>query len=71
MCIGDKVNVTLTAGGDWKQAVAATVIYIHPKRRFFVVEHLAEAGRPVREAFPFWRKSMDRYLTKRERADVQ
>ena len=60
MCIGDKVNVTLTAGGDWKQAVAATVIYIHPKRRFFVVE-----------TFPFWRKSMERYLTKGERADVQ
>lgn len=57
MRVGDKVNVTLTAGGDWKKTTAATVIYIHPKRRFYVAEYIIETGRPVREAFPFWRKS--------------
>lgn len=67
MHIGDKVNVTLTAGGDWKETTAATVIYIHPQRRFFVVEHRVEAGRPVRESFPFWRKRKDKNLPRRER----
>lgn len=51
MQTGDKVHIILTAGEDRGKLVPATVVYIHPQRRFYVAEHIVEAGRPIREAF--------------------
>lgn len=54
--IGEKISVTLTAGEDRGKPVPATVVYIHPKRRFYVAEYIVEVGRPLREAFPLFRE---------------
>jgi len=57
MRVGDPVKITLTAGEERGKPVAATVVYVHPRRRFYVAEYIVEPGRPVREAFPFPRRN--------------
>lgn len=58
MKIGDKVSrIPLTLGFGFEDKVASrtrrrtgTVVYIHPKKRYHIVEFQTEGG-PVREAF--------------------
>lgn len=53
MLVGDKIKITPTLEGRAGAAVTATVVYIHPKRRYYVAEYLVGDGTPLREAFPF------------------
>ena len=51
MLVGDKIKITPTQGDRVK--VTATVVYIHPKRRYYVAEYQGADGAPLRETFPF------------------
>lgn len=63
MQIGDRVRVCFSMEGQNQEEVQATVIYIHPKRRYFVAEYavgftaaapfLGSCRRTMREAF-YW-----------------
>ena len=50
MLVGDSVRIVLE--NRRMDTVTGTVVYIHPKRRYYVVEYLCD-GKPVRESFPF------------------
>ncbi|MDE7261958.1 MAG: hypothetical protein K2N78_07890 [Oscillospiraceae bacterium] len=53
MLVGDKIKITPTLENGAGARVTATVVYIHPKRRYYVGEYLSGDGKPLREAFPF------------------
>lgn len=52
MTVGDQIRVIPTIDGIQRPAATATVIYIHPKRRFYTVEYTVPGGR-LRESFQF------------------
>lgn len=67
MKIGDVVKrrITTTAASsannlyEWeREKHPGTVVYIHPKHRFYVVEFTFESG-AIREAYPFRRFNSD------------
>lgn len=51
--VGDKIRIKPTMEGQTPEKVMATVIYIHPQRRYYVAEYRYGAGTPLREAFPY------------------
>lgn len=51
MLVGDKIKITPTLEAGAK--VTATVVYIHPKRRYYVAEYQNRDGQTLRETFPF------------------
>lgn len=53
MLVGDKIKIVPTLEDRKGTAVTATVVYIHPKRRYYVAEYLSGDGTPLRETFPF------------------
>ena len=53
MLVGDKIKIVPTLEDREGTAVEATVVYIHPKRRYYVAEYLSKGGHLLREAFPF------------------
>lgn len=53
MLTGDKIKITPTLEGRAGAEVTATVVYIHPKRRYYVAEYRGADGTPLRETFPF------------------
>lgn len=53
MLVGDKIKITPTLEDRAGAEVTATVVYIHPKRRYYVAEYLSGDGHSLREAFPF------------------
>lgn len=54
MKIGDKVRVSPYIGSGPNSTVEATVVYIHPKRRYYTVEYKVHPdGPPLRESFAF------------------
>ena len=57
MLVGDKIMITPTFGDLAEKKVAATVVYIHPARRYYVAEYLSRDGKPLRESFPFRHRS--------------
>ena len=53
MLVGDKIKISPTLEDRAGETVTATVVYIHPKRRYYVAEYLSKGGHPLRETFPF------------------
>lgn len=53
MLVGDKIKITPTLEARAGAKVAATVVYIHPKRRYYVAEYQSQDGQTLRETFPF------------------
>lgn len=53
MLVGDKIQITPAIANSGGEKVQATVVYIHPKRRYYVAEYLLGDGQPLRESFPF------------------
>lgn len=53
MLIGDKIKITPTLEDRAEAKVTATVVYIHPKRRYYVAEYQNRDGQMLRETFPF------------------
>lgn len=53
MLVGDKIKIIPTLEGRAGMEVTATVVYIHPKRRYYVAEYLSGNGMPLHETFPF------------------
>lgn len=51
MLVGDKIKITPTL--EARAEVRATVVYIHPKRRYYVAEYQSRDGQTLRETFPF------------------
>lgn len=51
MLVGDKIKITPTL--EARAKVTATVVYIHPKRRYYVAEYQNRDGQTLRETFPF------------------
>ncbi len=53
MIVGDRIQVNPCQEGGGRGPVEAAVVYIHPKRRYFVAEYRArEGGAVIRECFP-------------------
>lgn len=50
MRVGSKIQVKPCMEGGARDTVTAAVVYIHPKRRYFVVEFQVD-GRTIRESF--------------------
>lgn len=57
MIPGDKIQVTPTIDGIKRPPVMATVIYIHPQRRYFTAEYEIPGGGRVRESFSLRHRS--------------
>ena len=59
MNVGDQIKRRLklydpAAGGAWTEStVIATVVYIHPEGRYYVLRYDFGPGRSFREAFKF------------------
>lgn len=54
MKVGDQIQITPCIEGMGSKTVAATVVYIHPKRNYFIAEYRLHKGGPLlRESFPF------------------
>ena len=53
MLVGDKIKITPTLEDRAGAEVTATVVYIHPKRRYYVAEYRNGRGETLRETFPF------------------
>ena len=53
MLVGDKIKIAPTLEGRAGAEVTATVVYIHPKRRYYVAEYRNGDGQPLRETLPF------------------
>ena len=53
MQIGDKVKITPVLEDRAGGLVEARVVYIHPRRRYYVAEYLSRDGPPLRETLPF------------------
>ena len=53
MLVGDKIKVAPSQGDRAGEPVTATVVYIYPKRRYYVAEYRGKDGHPLRETFPF------------------
>ena len=53
MLVGDKIKITPTMEDRPGKQVTATVVYIHPKRRYYVAEYPAGDGTTLRETIPF------------------
>lgn len=53
MQIGDKVKITPVLEDRAGGLVEARVVYIHPRRRYYVAEYLSRDGHPLRETLPF------------------
>ena len=53
MLVGDKIKIVPTLEDRAGAEVTATVVYIHPKRRYYMAEYLGGNGTPLRETFPF------------------
>lgn len=52
MTVGDKIQITPHVDGVRLAPVMATVIYIHPHRRYYTVEYTI-GSYTLRECFPF------------------
>ena len=61
MTVGDilqlKPTIETAAGLAHPATMPCTVVYIHPRRRFFVVEFVSTVGQRWRETFYFGRVS--------------
>lgn len=53
MLVGDKIKITPTMEDTAGAEVTATVVYIHPKRRYYVAEYLGKNSQPLRETLLF------------------
>lgn len=57
MNLGDKVRRTMhlyDGAGSGMQTVTGTVIYIHPRQRYYIVEFPMPRGEVIREAY-YWK----------------
>lgn len=52
MVVGDRKTELVTFGGEKAKTMTGTVVYIHPQRRFYVVEFETDIGK-FRESFYF------------------
>lgn len=53
MLIGDKIKIRPTLENRVGAEITATVVYIHPKRRYYAAEYQNRDGQTLRETFPF------------------
>lgn len=53
MLVGDKIKIIPTLEDGAGAEVSAKVVYIHPRRRYFVAEYQNGAGQTLRETLPF------------------
>ena len=53
MLVGDKIKIIPTLEDRAGAEVTATVVYIHPKRRYYVAEYRTGRGETLRETLPF------------------
>jgi len=52
MQVGDKIQVTPIIEGVKARQTEGTVVFIHPERRYYIVEIIGENGMPFRESYP-------------------
>ena len=55
--VGDKIKIAPTLEDRAGTEVTATVVYIHPKRRYYVAEYRSGGGCLLRETLPFWHRA--------------
>ena len=53
MKLGDKKTIQPMVDGVLGTQVTGRVVYIHPKRRYYMVEYTGANGSPLRESFAF------------------
>ena len=51
MRIGDKFRAPIYPSVRERKLEEGTIVYIHPKKRFFTVEFITETGTTIRESY--------------------